>query len=218
MPVRGAFREWRCQRRRLRPTRCRSRQPGGWPGSEGLPRVLDLPQTRSLCSLCEVGMSWVYLSILVWTPYKGTLKQWPYCKLQGGQVPCVGGTCVEHVQSPSTSSDQKEKPYSGLIRTSHMREMGKKLGPEARLLKGEKLGFKDSALKMVVSYFIITRYKRKSDEQEDEDAIVNRISLSLSTFTLAVSAGANYYIQWLNGSLIRGLWNLASLFSNLCLY
>ncbi|XP_042783154.1 limb region 1 protein homolog isoform X3 [Panthera leo] len=93
------------------------------------------------------------------------------------------------------------------------------------------------AILYVVSYFIITRYKRKSDEQEDEDAIVNRISLCLSTFTLAVSAGAvlllpfsiisneillsfphNYYIQWLNGSLIHGLWNLASLFSNLCLF
>ncbi|XP_035581868.1 limb region 1 protein homolog [Zalophus californianus] len=89
-----------------------------------------------------------------------------------------------------------------------------------------------------------------TDEQEDEDAIVNRISaclfnklmtlfteLFLSTFTLAVSAGAvlllpfsiisneillsfpqNYYIQWLNGSLIHGLWNLAPLFSNLCLF
>ncbi|KAM5255424.1 limb region 1 protein homolog isoform 1-T1 [Ctenodactylus gundi] len=93
------------------------------------------------------------------------------------------------------------------------------------------------AVLYVVSYFVITRYKRKSDEQEDEDAIVNRISLFLSTFTLAVSAGAvlllpfsiisneillsfpqNYYIQWLNGSLIHGLWNLASLFSNLCLF
>lgn len=93
------------------------------------------------------------------------------------------------------------------------------------------------AILYVLSYFIITRYKRKSDEQEDEDAVVNRISLFLSTFTLAVSAGAvlllpfsiisneillafpqNYYIQWLNGSLIHGLWNLASLFSNLCLF
>ncbi|KAM6102706.1 limb region 1 protein homolog isoform 3-T3 [Theristicus caerulescens] len=93
------------------------------------------------------------------------------------------------------------------------------------------------AVLYIVSYFIITRYKRKADEQEDEDAIVNRISLFLSTFTLAVSAGAvlllpfsiisneillsfpqNYYIQWLNGSLIHGLWNLASLFSNLCLF
>ncbi|KAK2496477.1 hypothetical protein MC885_000806 [Smutsia gigantea] len=75
------------------------------------------------------------------------------------------------------------------------------------------------------------------NEQEDEDAIVNRISLFLSTLTLAVAAGAalllpfsiisnevllafpqSYYIQWLNGSLIHGLWNLASLFSNLCLF
>lgn len=79
------------------------------------------------------------------------------------------------------------------------------------------------AILYIVSYFIIIRYKRKSDEQEDEDAVVNRISLFLSTFTLAVSAGAvlllpfsiisneillafphNYYIQWLNGSLIHG--------------
>uniref|UniRef100_A0A9J7ZQ23 Limb development membrane protein 1 n=1 Tax=Cyprinus carpio carpio TaxID=630221 RepID=A0A9J7ZQ23_CYPCA len=76
-----------------------------------------------------------------------------------------------------------------------------------------------------------------TDEQEDEDAIVNRISMYLCTFTLAVSGGAvlllpfsiisyeillslpkNYYIQWLNGSLIHGLWNLVSLFSNLCLF
>uniref|UniRef100_A0A663M3I5 Limb development membrane protein 1 n=1 Tax=Athene cunicularia TaxID=194338 RepID=A0A663M3I5_ATHCN len=76
------------------------------------------------------------------------------------------------------------------------------------------------------------QYKRKADEQEDEDAIVNRISLFLSTFTLAVSAGAvlllpfsiisneillsfpqNYYIQWLNGSLIHGyFWLCFSLF------
>ncbi|MEE6467276.1 hypothetical protein FKM82_007186 [Ascaphus truei] len=93
------------------------------------------------------------------------------------------------------------------------------------------------AILYIVSYFIITRYKRKADEQEDEDATVNRISLFLSTFTLAVSAGAvlllpfsiisneillsfpkSYYIQWLNGSLIHGLWNLVSLFSNLCLF
>uniref|UniRef100_A0A4X1U4P5 Limb development membrane protein 1 n=1 Tax=Sus scrofa TaxID=9823 RepID=A0A4X1U4P5_PIG len=67
--------------------------------------------------------------------------------------------------------------------------------------------------------------------------IQEKVRLFLSTFTLAVSAGAvlllpfsiisneillsfpqNYYIQWLNGSLIHGLWNLASLFSNLCLF
>ncbi|XP_078542235.1 protein LMBR1L isoform X2 [Lissotriton helveticus] len=58
----------------------------------------------------------------------------------------------------------------------------------------------------------------------------------MCTFTLAVSVGAvlllpfsiisnevllsfpqNYYIQWLNGSLIHGLWNLIFLFSNLSL-
>ncbi|XP_027129967.1 limb region 1 protein homolog isoform X2 [Larimichthys crocea] len=78
---------------------------------------------------------------------------------------------------------------------------------------------------------------RVHHDQEDEDAVVNRISLYLCTFTLAVSGGAvfllpfsiisneillsfpkNYYIQWLNGSLIHGLWNLVSLFSNLCLF
>ncbi|XP_041421732.1 limb region 1 protein homolog isoform X3 [Xenopus laevis] len=93
------------------------------------------------------------------------------------------------------------------------------------------------AILYIVSYFVIKRYKRKGDEQEDEDATVNRISLFLSTFTLAVSGGAvlllpfsiisneillffpkSYYIQWLNGSLIHGLWNLVSLFSNLCLF
>ncbi|KAE8595702.1 hypothetical protein XENTR_v10015849 [Xenopus tropicalis] len=93
------------------------------------------------------------------------------------------------------------------------------------------------AILYIVSYFIIKRYKRKGDEQEDEDATVNRVSLFLCTFTLAVSGGAvlllpfsiisneillcfpkSYYIQWLNGSLIHGLWNLVSLFSNLCLF
>ncbi|XP_062335835.1 limb region 1 protein homolog [Osmerus eperlanus] len=93
------------------------------------------------------------------------------------------------------------------------------------------------AVLYIVSYCIITRYKRKTDDQEDEDAVVNRISLYLCTFTLAVSGGAvfllpfsiisneillsfpkNYYIQWLNGSLIHGLWNLVSLSSNLCLF
>ncbi|XP_008568886.1 PREDICTED: protein LMBR1L isoform X2 [Galeopterus variegatus] len=71
---------------------------------------------------------------------------------------------------------------------------------------------------------------------DDEDATVNKIALELCTFTLAVALGAvlllpfsiisnevllslprNYYIQWLNGSLIHGLWNLVFLFSNLSL-
>uniref|UniRef100_A0A3Q3W225 Uncharacterized protein n=1 Tax=Mola mola TaxID=94237 RepID=A0A3Q3W225_MOLML len=88
------------------------------------------------------------------------------------------------------------------------------------------------AVLYIVSYFIITRYKRKSGK-----CFYSILRLYLCTFTLAVSGGAvfllpfsilsneillsfprNYYIQWLNGSLIHGLWNLVSLFSNLCLF
>ncbi|XP_061432639.1 protein LMBR1L-like [Lethenteron reissneri] len=90
----------------------------------------------------------------------------------------------------------------------------------------------------IVSYVTITRYKKKADfiSDDDEDAMVNRISLWLCTFTLAMSLGAvlllpfsivsnevllsfpqSYYMQWLNGSLIHGLWNLIFLFSNLSL-
>ncbi|KAH0629265.1 hypothetical protein JD844_011204 [Phrynosoma platyrhinos] len=89
----------------------------------------------------------------------------------------------------------------------------------------------------ILCYFILTHFKRHTDfTTVDEDAAVNRIALWLCTFTLAVSLGAvlllpfsiisnevllsfpqNYYIQWLNGSLIHGLWNLVFLFSNLSL-
>ncbi|KAG8129325.1 hypothetical protein E2320_016024 [Naja naja] len=89
----------------------------------------------------------------------------------------------------------------------------------------------------ILCYFILTYFKRHTDfTTVDEDAAVNRIALWLCTFTLAVSLGAvlllpfsiignevllsfpqNYYIQWLNGSLIHGLWNLVFLFSNLSL-
>ncbi|KAJ1160755.1 hypothetical protein NDU88_001248 [Pleurodeles waltl] len=90
----------------------------------------------------------------------------------------------------------------------------------------------------ILSYVVITRFKKHGDftTVDDEDAAVNRIALWMCTFTLAVSAGAvlllpfsiisnevllsfpqNYYIQWLNGSLIHGLWNLIFLFSNLSL-
>lgn len=91
----------------------------------------------------------------------------------------------------------------------------------------------------ILCHFIITCFKKHTDfatVEDDEDAAVNRIALWLCTFTLAVSLGAvlllpfsiisnevlllfpqNYYIQWLNGSLIHGLWNLVFLFSNLSL-
>ncbi|GCC20686.1 hypothetical protein chiPu_0019252 [Chiloscyllium punctatum] len=90
----------------------------------------------------------------------------------------------------------------------------------------------------ILSYLVITRFKKNADFTADnnEDATVNRITLWMCTFTLAVSAGAvfllpfsiisnevllslpeNYYMQWLNGSLIHGLWNLVFLFSNISL-
>ncbi|XP_072105163.1 limb region 1 homolog-like protein isoform X3 [Mobula birostris] len=90
----------------------------------------------------------------------------------------------------------------------------------------------------ILSYLVIDRFKKNTDFTADskEDATVNRIALCMCTFTLAVSAGAvfllpfsiisneillsfpeNYYIQWLNGSLLHGLWNLVFLFSNISL-
>ncbi|XP_054663328.1 protein LMBR1L isoform X3 [Grus americana] len=91
----------------------------------------------------------------------------------------------------------------------------------------------------IFCHFIITHFKKHTDftaVHDDEDAAVNRIALGLCTFTLAVALGAvlllpfsiisnevllsfpqNYYIQWLNGSLVHGLWNLVFLFSNLSL-
>ncbi|NXG26421.1 LMBRL protein, partial [Grallaria varia] len=93
----------------------------------------------------------------------------------------------------------------------------------------------------ILCHFIITHFKKHTDftgvhDDDDEDAVVNRIALGLCTFTLAVALGAvlllpfsiisnevllsfpqNYYIQWLNGSLVHGLWNLVFLFSNLSL-
>ncbi|NXU53800.1 LMBRL protein, partial [Turnix velox] len=91
----------------------------------------------------------------------------------------------------------------------------------------------------ILCHFVITHFKKHTDftgVHDDEDAAVNRIALGLCTFTLAVALGAvlllpfsivsnevllsfpqNYYIQWLNESLVHGLWNLVFLFSNLSL-
>ncbi|XP_051947965.1 limb region 1 homolog-like protein [Xyrauchen texanus] len=90
----------------------------------------------------------------------------------------------------------------------------------------------------ILSHFILTHFKKNAEFVTDdtEDAIVNRIALWLCTFTLSVAMCAvlllpisilsnevlltfpqSYYMQWLNGSLIRGLWNLVFLFSNLSL-
>uniref|UniRef100_F7AR89 Limb development membrane protein 1 like n=1 Tax=Equus caballus TaxID=9796 RepID=F7AR89_HORSE len=90
----------------------------------------------------------------------------------------------------------------------------------------------------ILCHIALTRFKKPTEftTVDDEDATVNKIVLELCTFTLAVALGAvlllpfsiisnevllslprNYYIQWLNGSLIHGLWNLVFLFSNLSL-
>ncbi|XP_063110747.1 protein LMBR1L isoform X2 [Cavia porcellus] len=90
----------------------------------------------------------------------------------------------------------------------------------------------------ILCHIFLTHFKKPAEftTVDDEDAIVNKIALELCTFTLAVALGAvlllpfsiisnevllslprNYYIQWLNGSLIHGLWNLVFLFSNLSL-
>uniref|UniRef100_A0A4W3IL63 Limb development membrane protein 1 n=1 Tax=Callorhinchus milii TaxID=7868 RepID=A0A4W3IL63_CALMI len=65
------------------------------------------------------------------------------------------------------------------------------------------------AVLYTVSYFIITRYKRKT---------VLLLPFSIISNEILLSFPQNYYIQWLNGSLIHGLWNLVSLFSNLSLF
>ncbi|XP_054621205.1 limb region 1 protein homolog isoform X3 [Dunckerocampus dactyliophorus] len=44
------------------------------------------------------------------------------------------------------------------------------------------------------------------------------LPFSIISNEILLSFPKSYYIQWLNGSLIHGLWNLVSLFSNLCLF
>eukprot|EP00069_Balaena_mysticetus_P008219 bmy_05789T0 len=77
----------------------------------------------------------------------------------------------------------------------------------------------------ILCHIALTHFKKPAEftTADDEDATVNKIALELCTFTLAVALGAvlllpfsiisnevllslprNYYIQWLNGSLIHG--------------
>lgn len=90
-----------------------------------------------------------------------------------------------------------------------------------------------------ISHAVISTYKRSRDEldSDEEDAFVYRISFWLCTFTLTVSLGAvlllpmsilsneimimypnSYYIKWLNGSLIHGMWNQIFLGSYMSLF
>lgn len=94
----------------------------------------------------------------------------------------------------------------------------------------------------ILCYAGVSYYKRQADKEDyyssdAEDAMVYRIALWICTFTLAVSCGAvlllpfsiisneimlnfpnSYYMQWLNSSLIHGLWNKIFLFSNLSFF
>lgn len=92
----------------------------------------------------------------------------------------------------------------------------------------------------VFAYGLISKFKKKKEyyfADDDEDAIVYRISLWMCCFSLAVSLGAalllpvsiisnevlllypsSFYIQWLNSSLIHGLWNEIFLFSNISIF
>ncbi|CAL1271726.1 unnamed protein product [Larinioides sclopetarius] len=90
------------------------------------------------------------------------------------------------------------------------------------------------------SYCLILIFKKKNNGLYTgtyEDAVAYRIALWVCTFSLGVSIGAalllpmsiisnevllaypnSYYVQWLNTSLIQGMWNLVFLFSNLALF
>ncbi|XP_049770739.1 protein Lilipod isoform X1 [Schistocerca cancellata] len=93
----------------------------------------------------------------------------------------------------------------------------------------------------VSAFAVIARFRRRSSEDyyaiDEEEATVFKISLWLCTFSLAVSLGAalllpisilsneilalypsSYYVQWLNHSLVQGMWCNIFLFSNLSLF
>ncbi|CAN7939336.1 unnamed protein product, partial [Ixodes hexagonus] len=92
----------------------------------------------------------------------------------------------------------------------------------------------------ILAFLLISKFKKRKEyyfADDDEDAIVYRISLWMCYFSLAVSLGAalllpvsiisnevlllyptSFYIQWLNSSLIHGLWNEIFLFSNVSIF
>lgn len=92
----------------------------------------------------------------------------------------------------------------------------------------------------VFAFLLISKFKKRKEyyfADDDEDAVVYRISLWMCYFSLAVSLGAalllpisiisnevlllyptSFYIQWLNSSLIHGLWNEIFLFSNMSIF
>lgn len=93
----------------------------------------------------------------------------------------------------------------------------------------------------ILSYILIEKFKRKDLEDylstDDEEATVYTVSVCLCSVSLSVSLGAalllpfsiasneilnlypnSFYIQWLNHSLVQGLWNNVFLFSNVSMF
>ncbi|RWS11993.1 Protein LMBR1L-like protein [Dinothrombium tinctorium] len=89
------------------------------------------------------------------------------------------------------------------------------------------------------SYCLISSFMKRREDlfADEEDALVYRISFWMCAFSFAISIGAtlllpfsivtnevlllypdSFYIQWLNESLIHGLWNYVFLFSNISLF
>ncbi|KAG5681765.1 hypothetical protein PVAND_011174 [Polypedilum vanderplanki] len=96
-------------------------------------------------------------------------------------------------------------------------------------------------LLLVGSYTLIERFRRRDREDlystEDDELKVYRISLLFCVFSFAVAIGSacllpisiisnevlllypnSYYVQWLNSSLIQGLWTFVFLFSNVAIF
>ncbi|KAI6242887.1 hypothetical protein M3Y99_00197900 [Aphelenchoides fujianensis] len=75
-----------------------------------------------------------------------------------------------------------------------------------------------------ISFLLIQYFKTRSDSDElyagDEDFFVYRVSVWMCSCSLAVlhSFPDNYYLKWLNWSLISTLWNYVFLFSNISLF
>ncbi|XP_022643341.1 limb region 1 protein homolog [Varroa jacobsoni] len=102
------------------------------------------------------------------------------------------------------------------------------------------LGLLFFLLLYMICYYIIDCFRKKKEsyyENDAQDAIVYKISLYMCSFSLATSTGAalllplsiisnevkllcptSYYWEWLNSSLIQGLWNAIFLCSNISLF
>ncbi|OQR72365.1 protein LMBR1L-like [Tropilaelaps mercedesae] len=102
------------------------------------------------------------------------------------------------------------------------------------------LGLLFFLLLYMICYYIIDCFRKKKESyyaNDAQDALVYKIALYMCSFSLATSTGAalllplsiisnevkllcptSYYWEWLNSSLIQGLWNAIFLCSNISLF